>query len=68
MRILWGACDPLFTPCPLGPLLSVAEQAGGEFAERVAAAARPHELVAALLRELRGRTATVLVLEGRALG
>ena len=28
-RILWGACDPLFTPRPLGPLLAVAEGAGG---------------------------------------
>jgi ATP/maltotriose-dependent transcriptional regulator MalT len=24
-RVLWGACDPLFTPSPLGPLLAVAE-------------------------------------------
>ena len=29
-RVLWGACDPLFTPSPLGPLLEVAEASGGE--------------------------------------
>ena len=29
-RVLWGACDPLETPRPLGPLLDVAEAAGGE--------------------------------------
>jgi len=29
-RVLWGACDPLLTPRPLGPLLDVAEAAGGE--------------------------------------
>ena len=23
-RVLWGSCDPLFTPRPLGPLLAVA--------------------------------------------
>src|SRR5919197_1103697 len=26
-RVLWGACDALFTPRPLGPLLDVAERA-----------------------------------------
>src|SRR5262245_11065960 len=30
VRVLWGACDPLFTPRPLGPLLDVAAHAGGE--------------------------------------
>ena len=62
-RILWGACDPLFTPRPLGPLLDVAEEAGGELEEVVASGALPHEVVAALTRELRSRAATVFVLE-----
>src|SRR5437762_13608273 len=34
-RSLWGACDPLFTPRPLGPLLGVADDTGGEFEEVV---------------------------------
>ena len=29
-RILWGACDALYTPSPLGPLIEVAESSGGE--------------------------------------
>ena len=29
-RVLWGACDALFTPRPLGPLADIAEAAGGE--------------------------------------
>jgi DNA-binding CsgD family transcriptional regulator/tetratricopeptide (TPR) repeat protein len=62
-RILWGACDPLFTPRPLGPLLGVAESAGGELAEVVASGVMPHEVVAALARELQARTPTVFVLE-----
>ncbi len=62
-RILWGSCDPLFTPRPLGPLLVVAEDAGGELAELVAGGVMPHELVAALARELRARAPTVFVLE-----
>jgi len=26
LRLLWGTCDPLATPAPLGPLVEVAEQ------------------------------------------
>lgn len=62
-RILWGACEPLRTPRPLGPLLDVAEVTGGELEELVAGTARPHEVAAALLRELRSHGPTVLVLE-----
>ena len=62
-RVLWGACDPLETPRPLGPLLDVADAAGGELLEAVAAGARPAALVTALLHELRAAPGTVLVLE-----
>jgi len=62
-RLLWGACAPLRTPRPLGPLLDVAEATGGELEQLVLEAARPHEVAAALLRELRSRSPTVLVLE-----
>src|SRR2546423_9913645 len=34
-RFLWGACDPLFTPRPLGCVDDVAEQAGGELRDLV---------------------------------
>jgi DNA-binding CsgD family transcriptional regulator/tetratricopeptide (TPR) repeat protein len=62
-RVLWGGCDPLFTPRPLGPLLAVAEGAGGELEELVAGGVMPHEVVAALGRELGARAPTVFVLE-----
>jgi ATP/maltotriose-dependent transcriptional regulator MalT len=62
-RVLWGACDPLFTPSPLGPLLEVAEGSGGELQAVVARGAMPYEVVAALAHELRARTPTVFVLE-----
>jgi DNA-binding CsgD family transcriptional regulator len=62
-RILWGACDPLFTPRPLGPLIAVAEQVGGELEEVVADGSLPHEVAAALARELGARATTVFVLE-----
>jgi ATP/maltotriose-dependent transcriptional regulator MalT len=63
VRVLWGACDPLFTPRPLGPLLDVAHTTGGELARLVQREARPHEVAAALLRELAGAGSTVVVLE-----
>ena len=51
-RVLWAACDPLFTPRPLGPLLDVGVAAGF-----------PHDVAASLLHELSGPAPTVLVLE-----
>jgi DNA-binding CsgD family transcriptional regulator/tetratricopeptide (TPR) repeat protein len=62
-RILWGACDPLFAPSPLGPLLDVAEETGGELEAVVARGAMPYEVAAALAHELSARAPTVFVLE-----
>jgi predicted ATPase len=62
VRFLWGACDPLFTPRPLGPLCDVAEQAEGELQAAMGEGARPYEVAEALLREL-ARRPTALVLE-----
>ena len=62
-RVLWGACDPLFTPRPLGPLLDVAEVAGGELAGVLREGGRPYAVAAALMRELGSRATTVLVLD-----
>ncbi len=61
-RVLEGACDALFTPRPLGPIADVAAETGGRLAERVAAAAAPHEVAGALLEVLSERPA-VLVIE-----
>ena len=63
VRVLWGGCDPLFTPRPLGPLLVVAESTGEELEELVDSRVLPHEVVAALARELQARAPTVFVLE-----
>jgi DNA-binding CsgD family transcriptional regulator len=62
-RVLWGACDALFTPRPLGPVVDIAGEVGGELGAVVARGAAPGELVAALARELRGRPPDVVVLE-----
>jgi DNA-binding CsgD family transcriptional regulator/tetratricopeptide (TPR) repeat protein len=63
-RVLWGACDALFTPGALGPLLEVAEAVGGEFEELVTSGGvRPHQVAAATGHELVRRRPTFLVLE-----
>ena len=62
-RVLWGGCDPLFTPRPLGPLLDVAEVVGGELAELVHAGAGPHDVTMALRRELGRRPPTIMVID-----
>ncbi len=63
VRVLWGACEPLLTPRPLGAFLDVAEEVGGELEQLVAAEARPHQIASELMRELGRRRPTVLVLE-----
>jgi len=48
-RILWGACDALRTPRPLGPLLDITREVGGELARLVSAEPTRHRLFAAFL-------------------
>ena len=48
-RWLWGACDGLLTPRPLGPLFDIGAQAGGELARLCSGGASRDELFAALL-------------------
>jgi DNA-binding CsgD family transcriptional regulator len=62
-RVLWGACDALFTPRPLGPFLDIAESTGGDLADAVDSGAGTFELAAALRSELGKRPPTILVLE-----
>ena len=62
-RVLWGACDALFTPRPLGPFVDIAESTAGELADAVESGAGTFELAAVLMSELRRRPPTILVLE-----
>src|ERR1700754_4552233 len=63
-RWLWGACDGLLTPRPLGPLFDLAAQAGGELAQLCDQGAPRDRLFAATLAELdRPDRLTVVVLE-----
>ena len=60
---LWGTCDALFTPRPLGPLLEPAAELGGDPRELVAAGAKPFDVAVALVESLRAIAPAVLIVE-----
>jgi DNA-binding CsgD family transcriptional regulator len=63
-RVLWGACDALFTPGALGPMVEVAEAVGGEFEELLTrGGVQPHQVASAIGHELVAHRPTCLVLE-----
>jgi DNA-binding CsgD family transcriptional regulator len=65
-RILWGACEGLFTPRPLAPFVDIAELTGGELDELdelMHHGGPPHEVVSVLARHVAKGAPTVLVLE-----
>lgn len=62
-RVHEGACDPLFTPRPLGPFVDIAASIGGELQRVVAADGQAYEVATSLMRYLAGREPTILVLE-----
>ena len=60
-RVLWGACDDLSIPRPLGPFFDLAGDVAPALASALAAGAAPHEIQSLLIAEL--GEPTVLVLE-----
>jgi DNA-binding CsgD family transcriptional regulator/tetratricopeptide (TPR) repeat protein len=60
-RVLWGACDPLITPRPMGPLRDVARQVGGAMAAAMEGSGSREGMLAATLDEL--AACSVLVVE-----
>src|SRR3954451_25114725 len=58
-HVLAGACDALFTPRPLGPLIDIAEDAGGELAAAAAGEPTAATMVAALQDEMLRRRPAV---------
>ena len=63
VRVITGACDPLFTPHPLSPLLDIATAVGGELEQVVGGGRVPREVAIALVNELRRKKPTILVVE-----
>jgi len=62
-RLLWASCDPLFTPRLLGPFLDIARETAGGLRDQLEEGGQPHDVAAALLRELESPKPMVLVLE-----
>jgi DNA-binding CsgD family transcriptional regulator len=62
LRALWGACDALFTPHPLGPLHDIAAQAGPAFAAHLNQGSDWLTVARTFLTDL-GRRPAVVVLE-----
>src|SRR5215469_1375181 len=62
VRTLWGACDALFTPRPLGPLHDIARQTHGRLATTLGSGASPEVIFTAALDEFE-RAKTLIVIE-----
>jgi DNA-binding CsgD family transcriptional regulator/tetratricopeptide (TPR) repeat protein len=63
-RVLWGACDALFTPRPLGPLYDIAQQAQGNLLDLLEEEAPRASIFSAALDELkRERKPSIMVVE-----
>lgn len=59
-RVLWGACDALFTPRPLAPLHDIARQTKGALLTAVNSGANRDEIFTAALDELERESALVV--------
>jgi DNA-binding CsgD family transcriptional regulator/tetratricopeptide (TPR) repeat protein len=63
-RVLWGACEALATPRPLGPLVDIADEMGGALSEALRSNRPPHELFHSFLQSVRAHDGpTVVVVE-----
>jgi DNA-binding CsgD family transcriptional regulator len=62
VRVLWGGCDALFSPRPLGPLYDIARQTQGDLLAAIYGNANREVIFAAALSELE-RTQTLVVFE-----
>jgi DNA-binding CsgD family transcriptional regulator len=61
LPVLWGMCDPLSTPRPLGPLRDVAGGLGPAVTDVLRDAMAQHEIFAAVLEALRAQPRVLVV-------
>src|SRR5687767_8929242 len=62
-RVLWGTCDSLQTPRPLGPIHDIARQAHSDLRARLEADAPAAVILPAVLEELAHRPPVIAVFE-----
>ena len=58
-RVLWGSCDALFAPRPLGPLYDIARQTQGELLAAIYSNQNREVIFAAAMNELERQTLVV---------
>ncbi|HXC71157.1 MAG TPA: AAA family ATPase, partial [Pyrinomonadaceae bacterium] len=63
VRVLWGGCDALFTPRPLGPLHDIALQIRGNLLTLLEEEASRATIFSAVYEELQRQPSTLLVFE-----
>ena len=63
VRTLWGGCEALFSPRPLGPLYDIAPELPPPISQLLGHDGRRAELFSALLQELCASQPTLLVIE-----
>jgi predicted ATPase len=61
--VLWGRCDELSTPRPLGPFVEIAETAEPPLAQMLRSASTPYEVATVLTRQLGPGSPAIVVLE-----
>ncbi|MGH7106861.1 MAG: ATP-binding protein [Acetobacteraceae bacterium] len=61
VRVLWGACDALFTPRPLAPLHDIARQTRGQLATVLGSGVRPELIFTAALDEFEQMEALIVI-------
>jgi DNA-binding CsgD family transcriptional regulator/GTPase SAR1 family protein len=60
-RVLWGACDPLATPRPLGPIHDVAAQLEPATRKALGSSDHPYEIFAAVFEELATQPSVLVI-------
>lgn len=64
LDVVWGGCDALFTPRPLGPIHEMAQRFGDDVRDRLAQGIGSAELFQVILRDLQARKRpTILIFE-----
>lgn len=61
VRVLWGSCDPLATPRPLGPIHDIAAELTPSTARQLVEASQPHEIFAAIHEDLRDHPSLLVI-------
>ena len=60
-RVLWGACDPLSTPRPLGPLHDLAHEFGTATQELLHDSDQPYDIFASVFDDLMTRPSILVI-------